>query len=730
MFKKTRGYVFKETRMIHYTVTVPHHHRIWLKSVLPLSQLGSLPAWLNCTILVLTNFADPHMVAIKCSQIVLLHVMCTNQFGINKSKSQLQKTIEIAPGLSSCHNTHFLKKHICFSMEWHNTTSLKCDWDPDLLSVLFDAVQASTSPPLVQDLNLVTRILYYNKHNYTKLHRNQPYGGLCTQRHRVLSIRRTGANVLNCSEIFNHKVRTFVRIKRLHSPETYCRRKQVTTHNSECSSSNKSSLTVKCKYLTTKGSKQSCSPLLATMSNGDCKIHSAPKLAHINNENLSDVQCKSGKHIHTALVDDLVEDCMFEGDDEKLLKSMMQKFVFHKCEHQYQVPCREGHSQCFNVSAICQYRLNSLGYLVPCRTGEHVQDCKNFAFNQMFKCVDFYCIPWDYVCDGKWNCPEGADEDAMHKCGSHRICFDLFCCRKSQICIHLKTICDGVIQCPHSDDEELCDLKNAFCPEHCKCVTYAVYCFKKLIHSQFANNFLPFGVLMFEHSSISGKPDLAHVAKMHISSSHIDPNNICHWLDQQSKLQYFSVLFTPIDNFLSKCFSEVQHIISIEVRNTNISQVKSDVFFNFPHLICVNLSGNPIQSFSDKAFFHVPKLKLLGLKNSFNFHFLAVHKIFFDLNLQVLETDTNYLCCFLQKEAECSVTVSWYSSCTRLLQNITLRILFGVLAFGIFKLNAISATLHIFTLHKASRTAGIFASLVTLANTSDIALSIPFLLCG
>ena len=28
----------------------------------------------------------------------------------------------------------------------------------------------------------------------------------------------------------------------------------------------------------------------------------------------------------------------------------------------------------------------------------------------MFKCPGYHCIPWSYVCDGKWDCPHGYDE--------------------------------------------------------------------------------------------------------------------------------------------------------------------------------------------------------------------------------------------------------------------------------------------------------------------------------
>ena len=40
----------------------------------------------------------------------------------------------------------------------------------------------------------------------------------------------------------------------------------------------------------------------------------------------------------------------------------------------------------------------------------------------MFKCSSSYCIPWSYVCDSKWDCPEGDDE----QCEGNSTCSEMF----------------------------------------------------------------------------------------------------------------------------------------------------------------------------------------------------------------------------------------------------------------------------------------------------------------
>ena len=63
------------------------------------------------------------------------------------------------------------------------------------------------------------------------------------------------------------------------------------------------------------------------------------------------------------------------------------------CKHTDQIPCVEGHSVCYNITDIFVYRLNKYHQLVPCRQGEHLQNCEEFECNNMFKCPNFYCIP-------------------------------------------------------------------------------------------------------------------------------------------------------------------------------------------------------------------------------------------------------------------------------------------------------------------------------------------------
>ena len=107
--------------------------------------------------------------------------------------------------------------------------------------------------------------------------------------------------------------------------------------------------------------------------------------------------CSKGFNSSKLLVNDLVIDCEDETDEDVLPLGSTPT-----CMQIGQISCRIGHRKCLNISEICTYKLNEYNHLIACRTGEHLQNCTYFECNLMFKCPGYHCIPWGYVCDGKW----------------------------------------------------------------------------------------------------------------------------------------------------------------------------------------------------------------------------------------------------------------------------------------------------------------------------------------
>ena len=158
--------------------------------------------------------------------------------------------------------------------------------------------------------------------------------------------------------------------------------------------------------------------------------------------------CQNGQEKSLEQVNDLVPDCGPMANDEYLLKTLATGTKY-LCSKRYQLPCIEGHTKCCNISEICSYKLNSSFILILCRTGQHLENCKEFRCNMMFKCPEYYCIPWSYVCDGnrtvlmvmttiKYNVDKT---------------YNMFKCKYSLIGIHLNDVCDGDKCCPSGDGE-------------------------------------------------------------------------------------------------------------------------------------------------------------------------------------------------------------------------------------------------------------------------------------
>ena len=122
------------------------------------------------------------------------------------------------------------------------------------------------------------------------------------------------------------------------------------------------------------------------------------------------------------------------------------------------------------------YKLNEYSHLVPCWNGGHLQNCREFECNAKFKCPNSYCISWSFVCDGKWDCPEGVDENQEVFCHSNMRCSRMFRCHDTYTCILLQNVCDGHIECVLGDDELFCELKDTLCPANCQCILFAISC--------------------------------------------------------------------------------------------------------------------------------------------------------------------------------------------------------------------------------------------------------------
>ena len=152
--------------------------------------------------------------------------------------------------------------------------------------------------------------------------------------------------------------------------------------------------------------------------------------------------------------------------------------------------------------------------MIPYRNGGHLEYCKNFEYNVIFKCFDSYCIPWSYVCDGKWDCPKGDDELNNPVCDREKVCINMYkCSQTSQKCIHIGNVCDMNYDCSLGDDEDLCKMKNIKCPLNCYCLILAIDCrsVSELIFK--ADNQYPFLSVHMSNTTLGSLQSLNHILK-------------------------------------------------------------------------------------------------------------------------------------------------------------------------------------------------------------------------
>ncbi len=153
-----------------------------------------------------------------------------------------------------------------------------------------------------------------------------------------------------------------------------------------------------------------CGPLFFKNIKGGCNTYTLYKTAAASISN-NKFMCNSRKEVEQEAVNDLFPDCGNMAEDEPHLLALLVNRTGHDCtpsftNHNYlSLPCKPGHSKCFNISQICSYKIDSFGNIFPCRNGGHMENCDDFECNAMFKCPGSYCVPWSYLCDGKMGLP-------------------------------------------------------------------------------------------------------------------------------------------------------------------------------------------------------------------------------------------------------------------------------------------------------------------------------------
>ena len=393
------------------------------------------------------------------------------------------------------------------------------------------------------------------------------------------------------------------------------------------------------------------------------------------------------------LLNDLVPDCGPDNEDELALLNLRRKIKKYACDA-YEIPCFEGHFGCFKIEDICVFKLNTHNYLIPCRNGGHIQNCAKFECNLMFKCIDAYCIPWIYVCDGKWDCPSAEDELANNVCRSNdeSICKGMYRCRfEKTTCIHIGSICDNNYDCPNNDDEMLCEFNTVFCPSKCGCLLKSITC-SEISLETISQDYLSKYLSVFIINSNINLQEGNYFQRVHflfLPQNNIDV--ICHLLH----LKYL-LLLQLRSNYIVEihpnCFKDSIFLKTLDLGENIVTYLNAYSFHNLSYLIALNLSNNPLPFVPSKCFSHLISLKILFIQ-SFN-------KI--DLNpfsrsvVNVIISSNYQISCVAPPDSVCTSYPPWYISCSALLPTNTLKLVYILVSILIVSSNVASLMTQIF----------------------------------
>lgn len=335
------------------------------------------------------------------------------------------------------------------------------------------------------------------------------------------------------------------------------------------------------------------------------------------------------------------------------------------CEDKNMLPCTEDRSQCFQFSDICVFMVDIDGFPIPCKSGSLLQNCFAFQCNAHFKCPEYYCILWGYICNGKWDCPGGYDESRVFGCENHRDCSFMFKCHKSQLCFHMLDVCDSVTDCPLGDDEFTCDIQGSHCLEGCSCLHYAIECNNVLCN--FTVGALPFVSFHIIHcrSNLSTNIML-NTNAIRVNFSHNLLSEIPHQICNSGSLFSLDLSFNNISK-INFCLEQMYHLHLLFLQYNVIQELKMKTFSDQKFLRVLHLESNNLFSIH-RNLFHLSAhlIAVFVANNSLTGENIAIFAGEV-LSVQVIVSDNIALCCVASHFQKCIQGLPWHTKCFRLL---------------------------------------------------------------
>ena len=347
-----------------------------------------------------------------------------------------------------------------------------------------------------------------------------------------------------------------------------------------------------------------------------------------------------------------------------------------------------------NKLCVFEFQYNTT-ILRHCRNGAHLYNCTYFQCSEHFKCQMSYCTPFELICDGKWDCPQGDDEI---NCQSFS-CPNLFKCKNQTKCLHLSKICNKNNDCQFGDDELWCIHDSLLvCSKKCKCFSQSIICshLNEFLYDHIwitIKYFKCFGCNIL-HGSSNQFSSFQSIIFLNIknylfSSSCISKDNSISII---FSLKHLDISFNRLTTTRSFCFFSLKNLTIFHLQHNLISNVAENSFYLLFSLQLLDLSRNKITKLKRNMFNGLPNIKILNL--TFNQIMHVSIDTFKDVSPYSVHSYNVKVCCMSGSWQKCKVKEDAFSYCDNLLSDKYLRYLCWLIAILAFLLNIISFLLH------------------------------------